>query len=206
MDINQIATFLNKWQGGEILLFLVGCYTVIRVVIAQTHKFIAWYRSRVTEDLDKKKQMTGIINDITNLKKEMSELTENFDSYRETVENRLKESESTTNGAKMTTAEKFDDLEKSIREISPKIQLLEQKIEKLESRIGELLRSDVDYIKAYITDAYNKYVTEEQHIDLLTLQNVESVYNRLLEETGTEDEFLSKLMRELRNLPTTKEE
>jgi predicted nucleic acid-binding Zn-ribbon protein len=122
------------------------------------------------------------------------------------VDQRMTDNMESADNANESVNKSFDDLEKSIREISPKLQLMEQRIEKLERQIGDLLRSDVDYIKAYITDAYNKYVKEEQHIDLLTLQNVESVYNRLLEETGSEDEFLSKLMRDLRNLPTTKQE
>ena len=90
--------------------------------------------------------------------------------------------------------------------IDPKVKILEDKISKLESQINVLITSDVEYIRAYITDSYKKFVKELHHIDLMSLQNVESIYNRFLQETGSEDEFLSKLMRELRNLPTTKDD
>jgi chromosome segregation ATPase len=206
MDINQIAEYLNKWQGGEILLFLVGCYTVFKKGYDVIHKVVTWYRGRVTEDINKEERLTGILSDITTIKKEMDDLSNDFNAYKHMVDQRMTDNMESADNANESVNKSFDDLEKSIREISPKLQLMEQRIEKLERQIGDLLRSDVDYIKAYITDAYNKYVKEEQHIDLLTLQNVESVYNRLLEETGSEDEFLSKLMRDLRNLPTTKQE
>ena len=49
-----------------------------------------------------------------------------------------------------------------------------------------------------------KYVKKEKSIDLISLQNLENIYNKYLEEDGGKDEFLAKLMKELRDLPTTK--
>jgi chaperonin cofactor prefoldin len=204
MDINQIADYLNKWRGGEILLILVGCYTVIKKGYIAIKKVMEWNRSTVKRDLDKQAQIEGILTDITTLKQEMDSLSNDFNTYKGIVDNRLTESNASASSGYEDMNKSFVDLERSIEEMTPKIDLMEKKIEKLDRQIADLLRSDIEYVKSYITEAYNKYVKDEQCIDLMTLQNIESVYNRLLAESGTEDEFLAKLMRELRNLPTTK--
>ena len=140
------------------------------------------------------------------LKSELENITKDVDNYKKLVDGKLKEMIDKASVDDDTFIKSLNEIKNTLSLIDPKLKLLEDKVSKVESQINVLITSDVEYIKAYITDSYNKFVKENHHIDLLSLQNVESVYNRLLQETGVEDEFLSKLMRELRNLPTTKYE
>ena len=45
---------------------------------------------------------------------------------------------------------------------------------------------------------------EEREIDLSTLQNVERMYKKYMEEIEDNDDFIEKLMNEMRNLPIKK--
>ena len=128
------------------------------------------------------------------------------ENYKGIIDNKLEEMVKSSSDGSKEFLEAFNEMKSIIVVLEPKMKFIEEKISKLESQIGVLITSDVEYIKAYLTDSYKKFVKEKHHIDLISLQNVESLYNRFLQETGVEDEFLSKLMRELRNLPTTKGE
>ena len=96
-------------------------------------------------------------------------------------------------------------LNDAVKAQTPKNEAFEDRLMMIEQQINLLFESDKEYIIAFITDVYQRYVKEKRCIDLITLQNVESIYTRFLVETGSEDKFLSKLMMEIRNLPTTKD-
>ena len=111
-----------------------------------------------------------------------------------------------------TNNEKSEKIENTLFEFNKlaseyikKIESLETRVDKMERQIDLLFKSDKEYFRAFILEGYNKYVKAERSIDLVSLQTLESIYNKYLEEDGGKDEFLAKLMKELRNLPTTKE-
>ena len=160
----------------------------------------------MTKKIKDSEKIDGILTDITSLKTEIDKISNDVDNYKGIIDGKLKEiiKNSSENGDEFIKS--LDEIKNTLMIIDPKVKILEDKISKLESQINVLITSDVEYIRAYITDSYKKFVKELHHIDLMSLQNVESIYNRFLQETGSEDEFLSKLMRELRNLPTTKDD
>ena len=205
MGPDQIAEFLDQWSAGYVFLVLVGVWTIV----AKAYKFFKGLNShteaQVTEKIKKGERIDGLSNDIETLKTELETITKDVEDYKKSIEVKLNQLSEQETSVDDTFLKSLAEIRSTLALIDPKLKLLEEKVSKVESQINVLITSDVEYIKAYITDSYNKFVKEKHHIDLISLQNVESVYNRLLQETGVEDEFLSKLMRELRNLPTTKD-
>ena len=206
MSPDQIAEFLDQWSAGYIFLIIVGVYTVAKKLYEIIKKITNQTEEQVTKKIKDSEKIDGIITDITSLKTEIDKISNDVNNYKGIIDGKLKEiiKNSSENGDEFIKS--LDEIKNTLMIIDPKVKILEDKISKLESQINVLITSDVEYIRAYITDSYKKFVKELHHIDLMSLQNVESIYNRFLLETGSEDEFLSKLMRELRNLPTTKDD
>ena len=68
-----------------------------------------------------------------------------------------------------------------------------------------MLDSDCETIRSFIMSEYCKWVEDKGEIDLITLQNIERMYKKYLEEVGENtDEFIDKLVNEIRQLPTKK--
>lgn len=206
MSPDQIAEFLDQWSAGYIFLIIVGVYTVVKKLYEIIKKITNQTEEQVTKKIKDSEKIDGILTDITSLKTEIDKISNDVNNYKGIIDGKLKEiiKNSSENGDEFIKS--LDEIKNTLMIIDPKVKILEDKISKLESQINVLITSDVEYIRAYITDSYKKFVKELHHIDLMSLQNVESIYNRFLQETGSEDEFLSKLMRELRNLPTTKDD
>ena len=206
MSPDQIAEFLDQWSAGYIFLIIVGVYTVAKKLYEIIKKITNQTEEQVTKKIKDSEKIDGIITDITSLKTEIDKISNDVNNYKGIIDGKLKEiiKNSSENGDEFIKS--LNEIKNTLMIIDPKVKILEDKISKLESQINVLITSDVEYIRAYITDSYKKFVKELHHIDLMSLQNVESIYNRFLQETGSEDEFLSKLMRELRNLPTTKDD
>lgn len=206
MSPDQIADFLDQWSAGYIFLIIVGVYTVVKKLYEIIKKITNQTEEQVTKKIKDSEKIDGILTDITSLKTEIDKISNDVNNYKGIIDGKLKEiiKNSSENGDEFIKS--LDEIKNTLMIIDPKVKILEDKISKLESQINVLITSDVEYIRAYITDSYKKFVKELHHIDLMSLQNVESIYNRFLQETGSEDEFLSKLMRELRNLPTTKDD
>ena len=206
MSPDQIAEFLDQWSAGYIFLIIVVVYTVVKKLYEIIKKITNQTEEQVTKKIKDSEKIDGILTDITSLKTEIDKISNDVDNYKGIIDGKLKEiiKNSSENGDEFIKS--LDEIKNTLMIIDPKVKILEDKISKLESQINVLITSDVEYIRAYITDSYKKFVKELHHIDLMSLENVESIYNRFLQETGSEDEFLSKLMRELRNLPTTKDD
>ena len=72
-----------------------------------------------------------------------------------------------------------------------------------EENVKILIDSDKDTIYYIIMQTYRECM-EEREIDLSTLQNVERMYKKYMEEIEDNDDFIEKLMNEMRNLPIKK--
>ena len=206
MSSEMIAKFLDNWSAGTVFLLLVGVYTVAKKVIEIYKTISSHIEKKTTKKIKSVETIEGIIGDINSLKADLENMSTEVENYKGMIDNKLEEMVKSSSDGSKEFLEAFNEMKSIIVVLEPKMKFIEEKISKLESQIGVLITSDVEYIKAYLTDSYKKFVKEKHHIDLISLQNVESLYNRFLQETGVEDEFLSKLMRELRNLPTTKGE
>lgn len=206
MSVDQIAGFLSHWNAGEVFLVIVGVVCVGKKIYEFGKKAYGVIEGGITKKLKGVEQMDSILSDIDSLKNDLNAISTDVESYKKNLDDRVKAIISQSDTGDSNIEKVVDELQESLQMMEPKVRLLEDKMSKIESQISILINSDVEYTKAYITDCYNKFVKVEHHIDLISLQNVESVYNKFVQETGLEDEFLSKLMRELRNLPTTKDQ
>ena len=205
MDVNQIADFLNNFKAGQIFLFIIGLFTVGKKIFEFLMKIYDKIKGIASKELKKAEEMSNIIDDIASLKNELASISADIADYKDNLDNKVDNILTKSDDGDTESINRITEIQESLLHIEPKLKLMEEKLSKVESQIEVLITSDVNYIQAYITDSYQKFVIQQHHIDLISLQNVESVYNRLLQETGLEDEFLSKLMQELRNLPTTKD-
>ena len=206
MSVDQIAGFLSHWNAGEVFLVIVGVVCVGKKIYDFGKKAYGVIEGGITKKLKSVEQMDSILSVIDSLKNDLNAISTDVESYKKNLDDQVKAIISQSDTVDINIEKVVDELQESLQMIEPKVRLLEDIMSKIESQISILINSDVEYAKAYITDCYNKFVKVEHHIDLISLQNVESVYNKFVQETGLEDEFLSKLMRELRNLPTTKDQ
>lgn len=72
-----------------------------------------------------------------------------------------------------------------------------------EENVKILIDSDKDTIYYIIMQTYQQCM-QERKIDLSTLQNVERMYKKYMEEIEDNDDFIEKLMNEMRHLPIKK--
>lgn len=83
--------------------------------------------------------------------------------------------------------------------------LQEQQIEtdkilkKLSEKIDMLIASDMDAIKAFITEKHHYYCYQQKWIDTFSMQCIENRYNHYVDEGG--NSFIKGFMEQLRDLP-----
>jgi chromosome segregation ATPase len=202
--LDNIVELFNNWNAGDVILFIVILYTIGVVIFKGIKKILDHNKELVTENIRKEEELTNILSTLQTTRNDLSNLNNQFRTAISDIGTKLENQNTSSQDDIADLNNLILTIKEAIALQDPKIEALEEKLLKIEEQISVLINSDVEYIKAYITDAYDRYVTTEKNIDLLTLQNIESVYNHVLQETGEEDEFLAKLMREIRNLPTTK--
>lgn len=202
--LEKIVALFNNWNAGDVILFIVILYTIGVVIFKGVKKLLDHNKQLVTENIRKEEELNNILSTLQTTRNDLSNLNNQFRSAIADIGSKLENHTGSSQDDIANLNSLITAIQEDIALQSPKIDALEEKLLKIEEQISVLINSDVEYIKAYITDAYDKYVTTEKNIDLMTLQNIESVYNRVLQEIGEEDEFLAKLMREIRDLPTTK--
>ena len=200
-----IVAFMDKFTAGEVILFLAGIFFIGKWLIHFFKKIRHKVASDGLTDEERKNEKHKMKNDIEEATSEIDSMTEEF---RDSIEDLTKKfgdhiSESIEQRSELLDA--IQKLNEAVNAQIPKNEAFDERLMMIEKQINLLFESDKNYIIAYITDIYQRYVKEKKCIDLITLQNVESIYSRFLAETGSEDKFLSKLITELRGLPTTKE-
>lgn len=202
----ELVEYLNHLGAGDVFRFIFIVGSALTGSIAACLKILRAYRKRIETELDDK----NFIDTITDsLKKTQDELS----SVSDDVKNNIGKLEEVLHNHLDSADETHEKLERAIIEINEllhnqreKVDSMEGCIRKINNQIELLFSSDKEYFKAYIIEGYNRYVKGKGTIDLISLQNLENIYNKYLEEVGGEpDEFLGKLIRELRNLPTTRE-
>lgn len=72
-------------------------------------------------------------------------------------------------------------------------------LKKLSEKIDMLIASDMDAIKAFITEKHHYYCYQQKWIDTFSMQCIENRYNHYVDEGG--NSFIKGFMEELRDLP-----
>ena len=203
---DELVKMLDNFSAGEVLMVIAVVGWVIKSIATSVITVLKDHKEHVKKDFIKEEEWKDIQESIKTTKTDLTNLTEkmntDMEDFRKDVEKKLGSQDSTESELNVSIQRVnlfIDEQREAMRKITDRVGTIEVQIDLL-------LKSDAEHIHAYLVDAYNKYVRVEKSIDLITLQNVERVYNKYMEEIrGEGDEFLTKLMRELRNLPTTLE-
>lgn len=201
---NNLIGYLNNLRFGDVLLFFVTFTWASLWIKNAVTDVIKKHKESVELEVKSKSEAAALIEDVNKANTEIIEmrndLVKKFSDIQKMIDDHIKKDNE--NFEKLENALfEFDQLAK---EYIKKIESLENRVDKMESQIDLLFKSDKEYFRAFIMEGYDKYVKTEKSIDLVSLQNLENIYNKYLEEDGGKDEFLAKLMKELRDLPTTK--
>ena len=204
--LDELVQMLNQFSAGEVLLAIVVIGWVIKTVVTSILNVLNEHKEHVRKDFIKEEEWKDIQEGIKTTKTDLTNLTEKMNSDMESLRQEVEEKISSQNTAESDLTAAIQKVNLFVDEQREAMAKITDRVVTIEVQIDLLLKSDAEHIHAYLVDAYNKYVRVEKSIDLITLQNLERVYNKYMEEIrGEGDEFLTKLMRELRNLPTTTE-
>lgn len=176
-------------------------YQLVTKLIAVKNK----HREIVERDLLKKEEYDRIVENLAKAQAELEELktqtSSDFDKIKDDMSEHIDGAD--TDHIAMSTAIK--NLELLVEKHDMRVTSLEKSIAHMREQIDLLFTCDKEYAKTFILEGYNKYVKKEHSISLVALQGLESIYNKYLSEnSNTNDEFLARIMRELRNLPTSR--
>lgn len=197
----KFIEYANDFRAGDLILFVIVIGWVGKQVYIAIMNILDKHKSRVVESLGEKQEFQKLVSDLADTKNMIETYKKNFDDTIVDFDEKFKENASDTTKIGAEVAQ----LAKSIEQYTRSMTLLEERVGKIEKQIQLLFRSDKEQTRTFLIDAYSRYVKRDKVIDLITLQAIENVYNQYLEETGESDEFFTKLMRELRSLPTTRE-
>lgn len=95
--------------------------------------------------------------------------------------------------------EKDKDQDKKIEQMLEAQKTLSENIDLILQQVQNLIKSDRDAIKAYITKEHHHFCYEVKWIDDYNLDCLEKRYQRYVEEGG--NSFIESLMEEIRDLP-----
>lgn len=203
--LDNLIGYLNTLRAGDVLLFLITVCWAGLYIKKNVMDLKKKHEESVERELKTKNEATKLLADLTKANEEIITLRTDLDSHFAEVQEKIDQhiQKDNDNTEKLETT--LSEFNKLAVDYIQKIEALEKRVEKMEKEIDLLFKSDQEYIRVFIMDGYTKYVKNQHSIDLVSLQNLESIYNKYLDETDGKDEFLAKLMKELRDLPTTKE-
>ncbi len=199
---DELVGYLNNLRAGDVLLFLAVIGWAGVKLITYLRKIAQMHKEAVAEDINKDTEYENLIKGLADTQEELSVLKERFTSRFKAVEKVLDEEHTKSEGGDEQLTEALTELQKTTKKHSEHITSIEKSLRHIQEQIELLFRSDNEYFRAYIIDGYNKYVKEEHEIPLIALQTFESIYNKYLNENES-DEFVARMMKELRNLPTS---
>lgn len=147
------------------------------------------YKAKVNELSDKLDTLTLAINNVN----------ERIEGFESAINNKLNQVNRDIESNHMNNANKIDEMRDEIQKHTQELTEIKKSLVSTNDRVKLLVESDKEDIKAYVTGQYNKWIPLG-HIDLITLQSIESRYSKYVEEKG--NGFVKKMMDDLRNLPT----
>ena len=201
---DNLIGYLNNLRFGDVLLFIVTMIWAGLWIKKAVTDVMNKHKESVELEVKNKSEAAALIEDVNKANAEIMIMRDDLDKKFETVQKTIAEHVKKDNENSEKLENTLSEFNRLAMEYIKKIESLENRVDKMEHQIDLLFKSDKEYFRAFIMEGYNKYVKKEKSIDLISLQNLENIYNKYLEEDGGKDEFLAKLMKELRDLPTTK--
>lgn len=202
--LDELVTYLNNLRAGDVLLFIVVVGWVLYQIFTKLIKIKDKHKEHVERSIREKEEYQKLVENLASAQSELEQLkhetNEEFGKMKADMENHIDDASDGND----TIAKAIDNLQKITDDHEKRVASLEKAIIQMKEQIDLLFKSDKEYFRAYIIEGYNKYVKVEHSISLMTLQGFESMYNKYLSENDNKnDEFLARIMKELRNLPTT---
>lgn len=203
---DELVGYLNNLRAGDVLIFICVIGWVIVTVTKYVMKVKKMHHDAIVEDINKDTEYTNLVNGLSKTQEELKLLKENVGGRFQIIQEKLDREVQESSGGDEVLQSAVRELEEVVAETGARVDTLETTVEHIREQIELLFRSDKEYFKAYIIDGYNKYVKEEHEIPLIALQTLESIYNKYLNDNDTKnDEFVARIMKELRNLPTSRD-
>lgn len=214
---DEIANFLDNFKLGtsiQVIIICGGFFFSLYHWLKNKVKEIEQKGSDETldklEENERDKKLEDYKNTIDKLQKEITDVSDEFNKFKESIHGEVVEtddkihmSENTTSILHKETLIKIDEILEEIHAFEKRLDTIEKQIKSTNEVISVLMNSDIGSHRAWIIHEYNRCVKEDKEIDLISLQNIENIYRLYLDEVGDGgDEFVTKLMHEIRNLPT----
>jgi F0F1-type ATP synthase membrane subunit b/b' len=198
--LDILVKWLNDFSAGDALLAIVVVCWAVTKVWTPLSKLREKTRDNVKNDINKNEEHQKILTDIKTVKQECLELQkatqELSNEFKSLTEN------STSDDGKL--ANSIQSITQLISDQDTRIGKIESNVRVILDTVDEICAADGEVLHAYLTEQYEKYVISEKKINLITLQNIEKLYNRYQSAVG-EDEFITRVMNEIRALPTSKD-
>ena len=196
-----IVDVLNAFPAGSFLFFLFSVGTLIftyRKKWKDTKKEISDEGGEIALKNKKEEEESNNINLLLSKMNSLEETIEQQNiEMKKYVDNKIKKVQCNVESNDI----EIDKIENKINGYQMNINKILDSIDNIMKNINILIDSDKETIRSFIMSEYYKW--EGKVIDLITLQNIERLYKKYLEELGDEsDDFIDKIMTELRNLPT----
>lgn len=199
-----LIDLLNNFGAGTfiagMLCIVSGGILIIKKLISIKKKYDENHTSKILQDEQQKQEsenvekMIGKFSELeTKIDNQGKELKSYVDERYDILETRLNANDKV-----------ISDLNKSVLNTNNSLSEISESLIKINGSIDILIDSDCETIRSFIMSEYCKWVSEDRgEIDLISLQNIERMYKKFLEEVGENtDEFIDKLVQEIRQLPT----
>lgn len=199
-----LIDLLNNFGAGTfiagMLCIVSGVILIIKKLISIKKKYDENHTSKILQDEQQKQEsenvekMIGKFSELeTKIDNQGKELKSYVDERYDILETRLNANDKV-----------ISDLNKSVLNTNNSLSQISESLIKINGSIDILIDSDCETIRSFIMSEYCKWVGEDRgEIDLISLQNIERMYKKFLEEVGENtDEFIDKLVQEIRQLPT----
>lgn len=214
---DEIANFLNNFKLGTSIQIIIICGSFFFAVMHWLKKEIDQIKQKgVEETLDeiektgKEKKLEEYKKTIDSLQEKITKISDDFNAFKESIHDEVIETDGKIDTSKLSTAnlhketlERIEEIMEGIHTFEKKVDTIEKQLKSMNEYITMLMNSDIGTHKSWIIHEYNRCVKDDREIDLISLQNIENIYRLYLDEVGDGgDEFVTKLMHEIRNLPT----
>lgn len=200
---DEVVQFLNNFQAGNLLVFVIGCCATIASVYTLVKKYLAQHDEQVLKEDEKQEQLVDLLNDLSTLHGQFDETKKSFETGIKQVVDEIDDMKEHNKATNESIEESFVSMKDTIEDHGKTISELEDKLVNVDARISLLLRSDRTYFRTFIINSHSRF-TKSGEIDLISLQGLEDMYSKYIESSnGTADEFIAKLMKEIRSLRIT---
>lgn len=194
LDKIGLGTFIVI--ASSILAFLIPFLKQVR---EQKKKMKNKLKGEIMEEESREKEK----QDLQTAIKKIDGIDEKLDEHNKDIKDYVEERIGLIETQVESNTKQINRAKKELADYRNQTNELLELMKTTEENVKILIDSDKDTIYYIIMQTYRECM-EDREIDLSTLQNVERMYKKYMEEIEDNDDFIEKLMNEMRNLPIKK--